>query len=111
MAALRHLAYTSAMRQPHAQRRVLLIALGLLYAIVLAWQAPHLVHHAFETHTTQPDECALAAAADHGPASIDAPALDVPIHHGVALRVTREIACRAAGLSTAPSRAPPTVLA
>jgi hypothetical protein len=99
------------MQRPRERRRALAVALALAYGIVLAWQAPHLVHHALETHTAAPDECALAAAADHGPASLDAAAPDVPVQHGAFVGTSLDVSCRVADLSTAPSRAPPAVSA
>jgi hypothetical protein len=53
------------------------IALALLHVAVLAVQAPHLVHHAFEHHGGPSDECAFASAADHGHGAVTA---DAPRH-------------------------------
>jgi hypothetical protein len=99
------------MRQPREHCRLLVVALALLHFAVLVWQAPHLVHHAFETDTLSANECALASAAEHGPASIGAPAPDAPVHHAIALGTIPDAPCQVTDRSIAPSRAPPSVLA
>jgi hypothetical protein len=96
---------------PRASRALLTVALAFAHLVVLAWQAPHLVHHALEPHAAVPDECVLSTAADHAPASIALPVLDVPIDRGTSLAAAPEVQRRTARVPAAPSRAPPSVLA
>jgi len=41
-----------------------MLLLAVAYVAVLAWQAPHTVHHFFEPEVEKHNECALGAAAD-----------------------------------------------
>lgn len=41
-----------------------MLLLAAAYVAVLAWQAPHSVHHFFEPEVEKHNECALGAAAD-----------------------------------------------
>ena len=45
-------------------RTLLPLLLAVVHVAVLAWQAPHTVHHFFERELEKQNECALSAAAE-----------------------------------------------
>ena len=50
-----------------------------VYVTCLAWQAPHTVHHFFESHAEKQNECALSAAAERSSGTAVEPVSLVPV--------------------------------
>jgi hypothetical protein len=62
-----------------ALHALLPLLLAAVHVGVLAWQAPHTVHHFFERDVERQNECALGAAAERSSGTTVAPISIAPV--------------------------------
>ncbi|HEY3066992.1 MAG TPA: hypothetical protein VGL09_14455 [Methylomirabilota bacterium] len=92
--------------------RLTALLLAVMLAVVVVWQAPHTVHHLFDSDEVQPaHECVFAAIAERG---VSTAAESVTLHavHDVTLPlvVSSRSLLPVAPSRTAAARAPPAFL-